>query len=397
MQIYLDHSATTPPHPEVIHLMQQVMLGQWGNPSSLHHWGNRSALTLERSRIQVSRLINALPDSIHFTSGGTEANNLAIFGITQKYQTPQHIIISAIEHSAIAAPAARLELEGWAVTRLAVDRTGRIDPIDLQNALRPNTVLVSIIWGQSEIGTLQPIDELAAIAHHHGAIFHTDAVQAAGRLAIDVQRTPIDLLSLSSHKLYGPQGSGALYVRPHLELVPLIGGGGQESGVRSGTQAVANIAGFGLAAEMMVEGMAEENSRLMALRDRLFDLLADTSLTPTGHRLYRLPHHVSFCLPETLGVSGKDLVRQMNLAGIGISAGAACSSGKVTPSPILVAIGCGEAVAKTGIRLTLGHGTTEADVDWAAMVLGQVLDRTTRPPLIAGSGRPPTSPNSGGL
>ncbi len=396
MQIYLDHSATTPPHPEVINLMQRVMVEQWGNPSSLHHWGNRSALTLERSRIQVSRLINALPDSIHFTSGGTEANNLAIFGITQKYQTPQHIIISSIEHSAISQPAARLESEGWAVTRLAVDRTGRIDPSDLQNALRPNTVLVSIIWGQSEIGTLQPIDELAALAHNHGAIFHTDAVQAAGRLAIDVQRTPIDLLSLSSHKLYGPQGSGALYVRPDLELVPLIGGGGQESGVRSGTQAVANIAGFGLAAEMTVDRMAVENSRLMALRDRLFDLLACTPLTPTGHRLYRLPHHVSFCLPET-PVSGKELVRQMNLAGIGISAGAACSSGKITPSLILVAIGWGEAVAKTGIRLTLGCDTTEADVDWAAMVLGQVLDRSIRPTIVAGSGRPPKSPNAGGL
>ncbi|NJM46804.1 MAG: cysteine desulfurase [Alkalinema sp. RU_4_3] len=379
MQIYLDHSATTPPHPEVIRLMQQVMVEQWGNPSSLHHWGNRSALTLERSRIQVSRLINALPDSIHFTSGGTEANNLAMFGITQKYQMPQHIIISAIEHSAISQPAARLEAEGWVVTRLAVDRTGRIDPKDLQTALRPNTVLVSIIWGQSEIGTLQPIDELAAIAHHHGAIFHTDAVQAAGRLAIDVQHTPIDLLSLSSHKLYGPQGSGALYVRPDLELVPLIGGGGQESGVRSGTQAVANIAGFGLAAEMTVDRMVEENSRLMALRDRLFDLLADTPLMPTGHRLYRLPHHVSFCLPETPDVSGKELVRQMNLAGIGISAGAACSSGKITPSPILVAIGWDEAAAKTGIRFTLGMGTTEADVDWTAMVLGQVLERAIVP------------------
>ncbi len=379
MQIYLDHSATTPPHREVIDLMQRVMAEQWGNPSSLHHWGNRSALTLERARIQVGQLLNAPPDSIHFTSGGTEANNLAIFGVTQGFAQPQHLIISAIEHSAISQPAQRLEAMGWQVTRLAVDRTGRINPDDLQAALRENTVLVSIIWGQSEIGTLQSICELANIAHNHGAIFHTDAVQVAGRIPMDVQRSPIDLLSLSSHKLYGPQGIGALYVRPGLVLNPLLLGGGQEEGMRSGTQAVANIAGFGLAAQMMQLGMAAESARLMALRDRLFDLLATTPLVPTGHRLYRLPHHVSFCLPQTKGVSGKELVRQMNLAGIGISAGAACSSGKITASPILTAIGWSDEIAKTGIRLTLGHGTTVEDIEWTAMVLGQVLDRLIHP------------------
>jgi cysteine desulfurase len=378
MQIYLDYSATTPPHPDVIALMQQVMAEQWGNPSSLHHWGNRSATLLERARIQVGGLINAVPESIVFTSGGTESNNLAILGVAAQFPTPQHLIISSVEHSAIAEPARRLESQGWQVTRLPVDRGGRIYSGDLQSALRANTVLVSMIWGQSEVGTVQPIAELAQIAHHHGALFHTDAVQVAGRLPIDVQALSIDLLSLSSHKIYGPQGSGALYVRPGVALQPIIGGGGQEGKLRSGTQAVANIAGFGLAAALSLEAMPRETERLIQLRDRLFDQLTDTPLVITGDRESRLPHHVSFCLPVGDGdaVSGKHLVRQMNLAGIGISAGAACSSGKITPSPILLAMGWGDRVARTGIRLTLGQGTTIADVDWAAMALKQVLDRS---------------------
>jgi cysteine desulfurase len=258
-----------------------------------------------------------------------------------------------------------------------VDQSGRVNPIDLQANLQPNTVLVSIIWGQSEIGTIQPIAELATITHNHGALFHTDAIQAVGRLPIDVQNLPIDLLSLSSHKLYGPQGTGALYIRPGVELSPIMGGGGQENKVRSGTQAVANIAGFGLAATLMQQSMPTEIPRLTQLRDRLFEQLADTPLVITGDRADRLPHHVSFCLPDADGetVSGKHLVRQMNLAGIGISAGAACQSGKITPSPILTAMGWNDRVAQTGIRLTLGRETTIADIDWTAMVLRQVLQR----------------------
>jgi cysteine desulfurase len=377
MQIYLDYSATTPTHPDVMALMQQVMQSQWGNPSSLHAWGNRSALLLERSRLQVGQLINAPAESIVFTAGGTEADNLALFGVALQYDKPQHLIISSVEHSAISEPANLLEARGWSVTRLPVDQTGRIDSADLVKALQSNTVLVSVIWGQSEVGTIQPIHDLAQITHSHGALFHTDAVQIAGRFPIDVQTLPIDLLSLSSHKIYGPQGSGALYVRPGVELSPLMGGGGQEGKLRSGTQAVANIAGFGLAAALILKEMPTETMRLKELRDRLFEQLAHTPLVITGDRIDRLPHHASFCLPDGDGeaVSGKHLVRQMNLAGIGISAGAACRSGKITPSPILTAMGWSDRVAKTGIRLTIGRETTIADIDWAAMVLQQVLDR----------------------
>jgi cysteine desulfurase len=381
MQIYLDYSATTPPRAEVISLMQRVMSQQWGNPSSIHEWGQRAAMILERSRIQVAHLINAPPESMIFTSGGTEADNLAIMGVARQYSQPRHLIISAVEHSAIAEPVRMLEQWGWQVTRLPVDSRGRLHPLDLQAAIQPNTVLVSVIYGQSEVGTLQPIEILGQIARAHGVLFHTDAVQVAGRLPLDMQQLPVDLLSLSSHKLYGPQGVGALYVRDTVRLTPLLAGGGQEFQLRSGTQAVPTLAGFGLACQLAAQEMASETPRLIGLRDRLFDLLADVPyLLPTGDRLNRLPHHVSFSVvppkpidPATL--TGKTLVRQLNLAGIGISAGSACSSGKLSPSPVLLAMGYDEKTALGGIRFTLGRDTTEADIDWTAMALKQVLKR----------------------
>lgn len=410
LQIYLDYSATTPPRPEVIAAMQAALSEQWGNPSSLHVWGQRAATVVEQARIQVAGLLNAPPEAIVFTSGGTEADNLAIWGIAQHYPTPRHLIISQVEHSAIREPVRLLEERGWAVTRLPVNSEGWVNPLNLQLALRRDTVLVSVIYGQSEVGTLQSIAELGKICRDRGVLFHTDAVQVAGRLAIDVQTLPVDLLSLSSHKLYGPQGVGALYVRPDLELVPLLAGGGQESQRRSGTQAVAAIAGFGVAAQLAAQEMAIETPRLIALRDRLFDQLADTPhLIPTGvhgkvlheGEWRRLPHHVSFCVdldggysaPSTYGsnapvvsaldnrVTGKTIVHHMNLAGIGISSGAACNSGKTVPSPTLLAMGYPEAVALGAIRLTLGRETTAADIDWTAFVLKQILQRL-QPPLV---------------
>lgn len=377
MQIYLDYSASTPIRSEAIAAMHAAMTQHWGNPSSLHYWGNRSATALERSRQQVAELINAASsETITFTAGGSEANNLAIAGIARTYTRPQHLIISDVEHSAISNPAQRLADRGWQVTRLPVDPQGAVDPQQLIAAIQPNTVLVSVIYGQSEVGTLQPIADLGAIAQSRGILFHTDAVQAAGRLPIDVQQLPVDFLSLSSHKIYGPQGAGALYIKPgSLRPCPIIDGGGQEQGLRSGTQALPSIVGFGVAAELAAQEMPAETVRLIHLRDRLFSLLSDTdALEPTGHPRHRLPHHVSFCLPRT-GVTGKALVRQMNLAGIGISAGSACHSGQLSPSPILQAMGYSDRAAKSGIRLTLGRHTSEADIDWTALVLKQVLAR----------------------
>lgn len=380
MQIYLDYSATTPTRPEAIDAMQKALTQHWGNPSSLHEWGQRAATALELARMQVAGLINALPESIVFTSGGTEADNLAIIGIARLYSTPQHIIISSVEHSAVSETVRQLEQSGWEVTRLPVDKLGRVHPWDLQQSVRSNTVLISIIYGQSEVGTLQPIEALGQIARDRNILFHTDAVQVAGRLPIDVQKLPVDLLSLSSHKLYGPQGSGALYVRPGVELAPILTGGGQELKLRSGTQAVPIIVGFGVAAELASQEMDGETARLIELRDRLFDRLAQVpSLVPTGDRYRRLPHHVSFCIVSpnsgTVQVTGKTLVRQLNLAGIGISSGSACNSGKLTASPILLAMGYSKTMAIGGIRLTLGRETTEADIDWTASAIEQILDR----------------------
>ncbi len=381
MQIYLDHSATTPTRTESIAAMQKVLSSGWGNPSSIHQWGERASTTIEQARFQVAALINANPDAIAFTSGGTEANNQVIMGVANLYNSPQHLIISSIEHSSISAPVQCLEKKGWQVTRLAVDRSGRINPDDLRLAIRSNTVLVSIIHGQSEIGTIQPVAKLAAICRNYRVYFHTDAVQTAGRIPIDVQKLGIDLLSISSHKLYGPQGTGALYIRPGVELIPLLAGGGQEMGQRSGTQAVPQLAGFGVAAELASDELTAENMRLIGLRDRLFHLLADCPiLVPTGDRIHRLPHHLSFCLNiprchQSEPITGKTIVRQLNLAGIGISSGAACASGKLTPSPILLAMGYSQTDAVGGIRITLGKSTATADIDWTAMVLKQILDR----------------------
>lgn len=388
MQIYLDHSATTKPRPEAIAAAQAVFKEQWGNPSSLHDWGQRSATVLETARMQVAGLLNAFnPESIVFTSGGTEANNLAIMGVARQYSTPQHMIISSVEHSAINEPAKLLERWGWQVTKLPVNRYGRVNPLDLQASLQSNTVLVSVIYGQSEVGTLQPIEKLAAITREHGALFHTDAVQVAGRLPVDVHQLGIDLLSLSAHKLYGIQGAGALYIREGITLIPLFGGGGQEANLRSGTQALPAIAALGVAAELAAAEMQTEVFRLITLRDRLFDLMADyPCLETTGDRIYRLPHHVSFILSDRFAttakdITGKTIVRQLNQAGIGISAGSACHSGKLNPSPILTAMGYSPSAAKRGIRLTLGKDTIEADIDWTAMVLRQVICRLM-PPLV---------------
>jgi cysteine desulfurase len=383
MQIYLDYSATTPCRPEAIAAMQEALTQDWGNPSSLHEWGTRSAYRVEQARWQVAQLINAPIESIVFTSGGTESNNLALQGVARTFNTPQHLIISAVEHSAIAQTAAILERQGWQVTRLPVDTYGRVNPNDLEAALQPNTALVSVIYGQSEVGTVQPIQALGKIAQKAGVLFHTDAVQAVGRLPINVDVLPIDLLSISAHKLYGPQGVGALYVKPGTSLLPILGGGGQEQGLRSGTSPVAVIAGFGAAAACALQEIDRESQRLLGLRDLLIDQVQSISgLKLTGDPYHRLPHHASFCLMSFSNetVNGRAIVKQMNLAGIAISAGSACNSGKLLPSLVLSAMGYEPNLAQAGLRFTLGLQTLREDIDWTAIALRQIIRRLAPKP-----------------
>ncbi|WP_271253670.1 cysteine desulfurase family protein [Pseudanabaena sp. Chao 1811] len=376
MQIYLDHGATSPARPEVIDLMTEVMRSQWGNPSSLHWWGERSTMVIERARLQVASLLNAEPEGIIFTSGGTESNNMALMGIARQYQTPQHMIISSVEHSAIRLPAQYLEQHGWEITRLPVDCEGKVSPQDLERSLRPNTVMVSVITAQNEVGTIQPIEKLGQICRNANVFFHTDAVQAVGKMHLNMQTLPVDLLSLSAHKFYGTQGIGALYIHPLIikkqSLVPLNLGGGQERGYRSGTQAVAAIAGLGLAAELAEKELVNEAQRLKKLRDHLYALLDDIpDLIATGSK-ERLPHHLSFYHQY---LDGRRLVRELNYAGIAISSGSACSSGAIEPSQILLEMGYTESAARNSIRITLGKSTTEADVEWTALAIHQILSR----------------------
>ncbi|KFF42101.1 MAG: cysteine desulfurase [Candidatus Atelocyanobacterium thalassa] len=383
MQIYLDYSSTTPPRPEVVTYVNQVLSQNWGNPSSIHQWGKKASMILETARKQITNSIKANDlESIIFTSGGTEANNLAILGIAKQYKKRQHIIISSVEHSSINKPIKFLETHGWKVTRLPVNCQGRINPHDLKAAIRKDTILISIIYGQSEVGTVQPIKELCQIAKSYDILFHTDAAQAIGKLAINVQDLNVDLLSFSAHKIYGIQGAGALYIRPGIKISPLLYGGGQEQEIRSGTQSLATIAGFGVATELVCEEIIEENNRLIQLRNQLFKYMSDCPyLILSGHQEYRLPHHVSFIVSnlsknqKLKKITGQTIVRHMNLAGIGISAGSACHSGKLIPSPILLAMGYSASDAISGIRLTLGKDTTINDITWTATVLKQILSR----------------------
>lgn len=371
MGIYLDYSATTPTRVEVQDLMMQIWAQNWGNPSSIHSWGERSALVLEQSRMAVAALVGSSPEEIVFTGGGTAANHLAILGVARQYVKPGHMIISQVEHSAVSAPIAWLERQGWNITRLGVDIFGRVNPEDLRKALQPNTALVSIIYGQNEVGTIQPIQELGMICRSAGVLFHSDAVQVVGRLPLDVQQLPIDLLSLSGHKFYAPQGVGALFIRSGVELEPLLWGGGQERGLYSGTQPVAAIGGLGLAAQLAQQELSTEVKRLQDLREQLkIGLTKIGDLVSTGHQEERLPHHLSFCHPE---MGGREIVRKLNQFGIAISAGAACSSGKILPSPILLAMGFTDRQALGGFRLSLGKDTTAADIDQVISVFRSVL------------------------
>ena len=365
--LYLDYHATTPVDPRVLAAMLPYFTERFGNPHSRQHgWGWEARDAVEAARAQVAALIGASAGEIVFTSGATESNNLALRGITAaRADRPRHIVTAATEHKSVLDVCQSFEREACSVTVLPVDAGGLVDPDALRRALRPETVLVSIMTANNEIGTVQPMAALGALVRAHGAVFHTDAAQAAGKVPIDVRAMHLDLLSLTGHKFYGPKGCGALFVRkarPRLALTPQVAGGGQENGLRSGTLNVPGIVGLGRAAEICRLEMAAEAARLGGLRDRLLDGLRARipGLRVNGTLDARLPHnlHVSFD-----GVEGEALL--MALGDLAVSTGSACSSGTTAASHVLQAIGATSRRSSASIRFGLGRSTSAADIDFA--------------------------------
>ncbi|ACZ18446.1 cysteine desulfurase NifS [Thermanaerovibrio acidaminovorans DSM 6589] len=373
-RVYMDHSATTPVDPKVVEAMVPFFTEHYGNPNSLHGWGKEARSAMDRARGQVASLIGAEPKEIIFTGGGSEADNLAIKGAAWAMRDRgRHIITSAIEHHAVLDAFKWLGKNGFEVTVLPVDREGLVSPEDLRGAIRPDTTLVSIMFANNEIGTVQPIGELGGICRERGVLFHTDGVQAAGHMPLDVRSLPVDMLTMAAHKMYGPKGIGALYVRRGIKLTPLIHGGGQEFGLRSGTENVPLVVGFGMAAEMAAERLSKgEHEREAQLRDRLIEgvLSSVEDSFVTGSRTHRLPFHASFCIPR---VEGEAMVLRLDFAGVAASSGSACTSGSLDPSHVLLSIGLPHELAHGSLRLTLGKDTTQEDVDHVLSVLPPII------------------------
>jgi cysteine desulfurase len=385
-RIYLDHSATTPVDPRVAAAMTRTLTENYGNPSSVHGFGQQARAAVDRARREVAALIGAKPNEIVFTSGGTEANNLAIRGVCEAAMDHgRHLVTSAIEHPSVRGVCDALEKRGWEITRLPVYQNGIARIEDVKAALRPDTVLVSLMWANNEIGTIQPLREVGALirgcrAEQGGQRgqrqlwFHTDAVQAAGRLPLNVDEVGCDLLSISAHKLYAPKGIGALYVRRGVRLAVQNVGGHQERERRAGTENVPAIVAFGEAAKLAREEMPERVVHDSALRDRfesrVKQLIADVVMN--GDREHRLSHlsNISFRFIE-----GEGLLINLDLEGVAVSTGSACSSGTLEPSPVIRALGVNDEIARGSIRFSFGKGNTEADVDYVVEVLSGAVER----------------------
>ena len=370
----MDHAATTPIDSEVVEEMLPYFTERFGNASSSHSLGREAKIALENSREKIAEVINSEPEEILFTSGGTESNNLAIKGVAHKSKKG-HIITSVIEHHAVLNPCRYLEGNGFRVTYLPVDEYGLIDLKELENSITEDTILISIMHANNEIGTVQEIEKIGEIARERGVYFHTDAVQSVGKIPIDVKRLNIDLLSISSHKMYGPKGVGALYVKKGIEIEPILHGGGHEFGLRSGTENVPGIVGFAKAAELSLKGMNRESNRLMRLRDKLIDgVLEIEGSRLNGHPRKRLPNNANFSFG---GIKG-NLLQDLDVKGILASSGSACSSHSSEPSHVLTAIGLSEEEANASLRLTLGRDNTEEDIEYVLRILPGVIRELRR-------------------
>jgi len=374
-RIYMDHSATTPVREEVVEAMLPFFGREYGNASSIHTFGQRAHKALEEARHTVASLLGASPEEIVFTSGGTESNNLAIKGVAAALaERGRHIVTSSIEHHAVLNVCAALEADGLRVTRLLVDSRGLVDPDELRRALRPDTVLVSIMMANNEVGTIEPIKELAAVAAESGVAFHTDAVQAVGKVPVDVEELGVDLLSVSAHKIYGPKGVGALYVRRGTRIQPVQQGGHHEKGRRAGTENIPGIVGMAKAFELACREMSEEADRLRALRDRLQNGLAERiqNVAVNGHPSERLPHLLNMSFHN---VEGESVLLGLDAVGVAVSTGSACTSGTLEPSHVLTAMGIPPEVAHGTMRFSLGRMNTVEDVDYVVEHLPGIIER----------------------
>ncbi len=375
-RIYLDHAATTPVAPEVAKAMAPYFSKDFGNPSTLYSYGREAKVALEEARAKVARLIGTKePEEIVFTSGGTEADNFALCGIAWANQEKgKHIITTSIEHHAVINVCKFLEKRRFEVTYLPVDEYGLVNPIEVKKAITDRTILVSVMHGNNEIGTIEPLEEIGEIVKEKGVYFHTDAVQTAGHLPIDVDKLKVDLLAMSAHKLYGPKGVGALYIRRGTKIVPFLYGGEQENKRRASTENVAGIVGFGEACSLAQKDMANEEERLTYLRDKLIEgilnRIKDSRLN--GHPKKRLPGNVNVSVE---GVEGESMLLNLDLAGICASSGSACTSSILEPSHVLTAIGISPEVAHSSLRFTLGMENNEQDIDYVLKVLPEIVER----------------------
>ncbi|MDR1109730.1 MAG: cysteine desulfurase NifS [Deltaproteobacteria bacterium] len=371
--IYLDNNATTRVDPEVLEAMLPFFKEGYGNPSSMHHKGGEVAASLRKARLSLAALLGCDPHEIVYTSCGTESDNTALWSALRTQPEKRHLVTSKVEHSAIINNASFLRRQGYQVTEIGVDRLGRLDLDGLRKSLGPETALVSLLWANNETGVLFPIEEVAAICRDRGIVFHTDAVQAVGKIPIDLKASKIDMLSLSGHKLHAPKGIGALYVRHGLKFAPFMIGGHQENGRRGGTENVPYVIGLGVAAELALRRLPEENGRVRAMRDRLEEgLLRIPSTLVNGDRENRLPNtsNVSFEYVE-----GESILFHLSHAGICASSGSACTSGSLEPSHVLRAMGVPFTAAHGSIRLSLATTNTEAEIDKALEVFPAVIKK----------------------
>ena len=374
-RIYLDYAATTPTHPEVMKEMLPFFNQIYGNPSSIYQLAQRAKGAVEEARKKVAELINAKPEEIIFTSGGTEADNLAIKGVAwANKKKGNHIITSKIEHHAVLNTCKWLEKQGFKVTYISVDKYGIINLDELKDSLTDKTILISIMHANNEVGTIQPLLEISKIAQRRGIYFHTDAVQTVGKVPTDVKESGVDLLSLSGHKLYGPKGVGALYIRKGVKVLPLIHGGHHERNKRAGTENVPGIVGLGKACELAAREMATERRKLKMLRDRLYKGLSEQieDIVLNGHPQNRLPGNLNICVKY---VEGESMLINLDLEGICASSGSACTSGSLEPSHVLLAMGIPPEIAHGSLRFSLGRDTTEKEIDRVIEVLPPIVKK----------------------